>query len=90
MKFVKRFISHFRRRDTDSTDPTMENVVNSMFLCQPLYNELKAKCHPDRYIDIEQAKQAEMLFQSLQKHKYNYNEILELREQINTLWESRK
>lgn len=89
MKFIKRFIFRFKRRSKDSIDPTMDNVVNSMFLCQPLYDELKTKCHPDRYTDTEQAKQAELLFQALQKHRHNYNEMQVLKEQINSLWEER-
>lgn len=90
IKFIKRFISLFKRTSKDLTDPTMDNVVNSMFLCQPLYDELKTKCHPDVYTDAEQAKHAELLFQALQKHRHNYNEMLLLKEQILALWKERK
>ena len=89
MRFIKRITSIFKRKREEATDPTMDNVVNSMFLCKPLYDELKTKCHPDRYTDIEQSKRAELLFQSLQKHIDNYNEMLVMKEQINSLWDER-
>lgn len=61
----------------------MTNVVNSMFLCNPLYDKLKVKCHPDRFIDENQKIDAEKLFQELQKYRYNYDKLLEIELQIN-------
>lgn len=61
----------------------MTNIMNSMFLCNPLYDKLKVKCHPDRFIDEKQKCIAENLFQELQKHRYNYDELLEIELQIN-------
>lgn len=65
----------------------MINVVNSMFLCTSLYDKLKVKCHPDRFIDENQKEHAEILFQELQKFKYNYDKLLELELQINNFYE---
>lgn len=69
-------------KPTDSSSE-MINVVNSMFLCTPLYDKLKVKCHPDRFIDENQKAVAENLFQELQSHKYNYGKLLEIELQIN-------
>lgn len=69
-------------KQTESSSE-MTNVVNSMFLCSPLYDKLKVKCHPDRFIDENQKAVAENLFQELQSHKYNYDKLLEIELQIN-------
>jgi len=81
-KLFSSFLKKGRNQDKES-NPEMKNVINSMFLCTPLYDKLKVKCHPDRFIDENQKAVAENLFQELQKHKYNYERLLELELQIN-------
>ena len=47
---IKRIISLFskkRKQKKQEISPEMTNVVNSMFLCNPLYDKLKVICHPD-------------------------------------------
>lgn len=60
----------------------MSNVVNSMFNCTPIYDRLKIKCHPDRFLDEVMKEKAEGLFQELQKNRHNYNKLLELEQVI--------
>jgi hypothetical protein len=65
------------------SSPEMTNVVNSMFLCAPIYDKLKVKCHPDRFVDENQKAVVESLFQELQKYKYNYERLIEIELLIN-------
>lgn len=58
------------------------NTISSAFHAEKLYDELKVKCHPDRFpIDPEKSKIAEILFQEITKNKYNMKKLLELKEQ---------
>ena len=85
MEFGK-FISLFSKKEKikiESSNSEMTNVVNSMFLCEPIYDKLKVKCHPDRFVDENQKSIAENLFQELQKHRHNYEKLLEIEIQIN-------
>ena len=86
---MKRFFAKikklFVRKKEVAINQEMDNVVNSMFLCEPIYNKLKVKCHPDRFTNEEQKQNAEELFQLLQKHRYNYNELIKLEMQIEEL-----
>ena len=68
----------------------MNNIINSMFLCGPIYDKLKSKCHPDRFIDKKQKEIAEDLFKQLQECRYNYNELLKLEFEINRLISTNK
>ena len=72
----------FVRKKVVTINHEMDNVVNSMFLCEPIYNKLKVKCHPDRFTNEEQKQQAEELFQLLQKSRYNYKELKTLESKI--------
>ncbi|MHA8056793.1 hypothetical protein VR611_12645 [Aquirufa nivalisilvae] len=59
-----------------------KNIVNSSFNSIQLYNELKTKCHPDRFpIDIDKNAIALKLFQEISKNKNNMNKLLELKEE---------
>lgn len=83
---MKRFFAKikklFVRKKEVTINHEMDNVVNSMFLCEPIYNKLKVKCHPDRFTNEEQKQQAEELFQLLQKSRYNYKELKTLETKI--------
>ncbi len=85
---IKRIISLFskkRKPKEQEINPEMTNIVNSMFLCNPLYDKLKVICHPDRFMEENQKSIAENLFQELQKHRYNYDKLLEIELQINEM-----
>lgn len=56
-----------------------------MFLSKPLYDKLKVKCHPDRFIDEDKKAKAQCLFQELQKHKYDLEGMRKLEHEINSL-----
>jgi len=57
------------------------NIINSSFNVKPLYDELKVKCHPDRFpTDERKSKIALELFQEISKNKTNYKKLIELKE----------
>lgn len=58
------------------------NIINSSFNSIQLYDELKVKCHPDRFpTDKEKNIIAENLFQEITKSKNNVKRLLELKEE---------
>lgn len=58
------------------------NILKSSFLSQQLYDELKVKCHPDRFPDDEEKNRiANQIFQEISKNRHNYKKLLELKEQ---------
>ena len=75
------FIHRKKKKDKDNVD--MSNVINSMFNCTSIYDRLKVKCHPDKFLDETMKEKAEKLFQELQKNRHNYNKLLELEQIIN-------
>ncbi len=61
------------------------NIINSSFQAQEMYNNLKKKCHPDRFpTDSDKNKIALELFQEITKNKTNYKKLLELQEEAKT------
>mgnify|MGYP000875003887 CR=1 FL=1 len=57
------------------------NIINSSFHVKPLYDELKVKCHPDRFTDNAEKNQIALeLFQEISKTKTNYKKLVELKE----------
>ena|SRR5665647_1533723 len=57
------------------------NIIQSSFHTQPLYDELKVKCHPDRFPNDElKNKVADALFQEITKNKTNYKKLVALKE----------
>lgn len=64
------------------------NIIESSFHANILYDELKVKCHPDRFPnDLEKNKIAETLFQEIAKNKTNIKKLAELKEQAKHLLE---
>jgi len=58
------------------------NIINSSFNSIQLYDELKVKCHPDRFpTDKEKNIIAENIFQEISKNKNNVKRLLELKEE---------
>jgi len=63
-------------------DIDFNNIINSSFNSIKLYDELKVKCHPDRFpTDREKNIIAENLFQEISKNKTNVKRLLELKEE---------
>ncbi len=63
-----------------STDVDFSNVIDSSFQAKPLYDSLKIKCHPDRFLDEQEKLVATEIFSLLVKYQYDYKVLLELRE----------
>jgi hypothetical protein len=58
------------------------NIINSSFNSIQLYDELKVKCHPDRFpTDMEKNTIAENIFQEISKNKNNVKRLLELKKE---------
>jgi hypothetical protein len=58
------------------------NIINSSFNSIKLYDELKVKCHPDRFpTDKEKNILAENIFQEISKNKNNIKRLRELKEE---------
>lgn len=69
------------KREAKEDDIDFSNIINSSFHVKPLYDELKVKCHPDRFPnDKEKNKIALDLFQEISKNKTNYKKLIELKE----------
>jgi hypothetical protein len=63
-------------------DIDFNNLINSSFNSIKLYDELKVKCHPDRFpMDKEKNSIAENIFQEITKNKTNIKRLLELKEE---------
>jgi len=84
------FASKFKRKQSlkqkvkkESLGDTIDfdNIINSSFNSNKVYDELKVKCHPDRFAnDDEKNKIAEYIFQEISKNKNNIKRLLELKE----------
>jgi hypothetical protein len=73
----QRFKDESLRQDID-----FGNIINSSFNSIQLYDELKVKCHPDRFpTDKEKNIIAENIFQEISKNKNNVKRLLELKEE---------
>ena len=58
------------------------NIMNSAFLSSDLYDILKVKCHPDRFINSpEKLAIANDLFQRITQNKANYKILLQLKQE---------
>ncbi|AEK22698.1 Conserved hypothetical protein [Capnocytophaga canimorsus Cc5] len=58
------------------------NIINSSFNSKQLYDELKVKCHPDRFPnDSEKNTIADKLFQKITENQNNVKRLMELKEE---------
>lgn len=70
------------RKEALEKEVDFDNIMNSSFNATALYNELKVKCHPDRFVsDSEKNEIANSIFQEIVKNKTNYKKLLELKEE---------
>lgn len=59
-----------------------QNIIDSSFNSVKLYDELKVKCHPDRFpTDKVKNEIADRLFQEINKNKTNTKRLLVLKEE---------
>ena len=73
---LKRKLREESLKDTIDFD----NIVGGIFLSKKLYNELKVKCHPDRFSpDKEKEIIADSIFQKITQNKTNVKVLLALK-----------
>ena len=69
-------------RESIKSDVDFQNIINSSFHATEICNELKVKCHPDRFIgDVEKNATANRIFQEVTKNKMNYKRLQELKKE---------
>ena len=58
------------------------NVLNNAFNSKEIYDDLKKKCHPDRFVDdAEREVIANELFQRITQNQHNIDNLRKLREE---------
>ena len=81
-KSIKQLDKAKFKGEIQSSEIDFGNIVNSSFNAKPLYDELKVRCHPDRFSpDEEKTKIANLLFQDITKNKNNFKKLVEIKEQ---------
>lgn len=65
---------------------TASNIANSIAKSRELYKELIVKIHPDRVTD-EYKEKATELSSKITKSKRNYQELIELKKEVEALFE---
>ena len=58
------------------------SLFSSMENGQQLFNQLKVRCHPDRFVGTDKQELAEELFKLVQENSTNYAKLLLLKERI--------
>lgn len=58
----------------------MDNLMASSFQAKALYDKLKVKCHPDRFLDEQKRAIATEIAQEMNENKYDYKKLCELKE----------
>ena len=70
------------KNESLSQNIDFDNIINSSFNSTQIYDELKVKCHPDRFPnDKEKNAIAQLIFQEITKNKTNVKRLLELKEE---------
>ena len=82
MNIIERFFNRIRFRRSVKGDQS-RNIVDGMVKARSLYRELSLKVHPDR--NEENRETAEELMKRLVKSRYNYEELLTLKNEIDTM-----
>ena len=71
--------SKLKQRIMDETaDIGFANITHDWEKAKRLQEELRKKCHPDKFPD-ELVEKATEIFQAVGKSRYNYNELQELK-----------
>lgn len=71
--------SKFKRAAVNQ-EVDFNNIINSSFNSEAIYNELKVKCHPDRFpTDEKKNAIAENISQEISKNKTNVKRLMELK-----------
>jgi hypothetical protein len=71
-----------KRKVKNEEEIDFSNTLTSAFHAKELYDELKVKCHPDRYAtDEEKRIIADSLILQIAENKHNYKRLVELRDE---------
>lgn len=77
-KYDLEHINEIKKARTTNID--MDDLMGNINKSKDLYKELSRVCHPDKFINSEFEKKAELIFQEITKNKRNYKSLLELKE----------
>ena len=70
------------RKDSLEQEIDFNNIINSSFNSKEIFDELKVKCHPDRFpTDKEKNIIADKLFQEITRNQNNLKRLIELKEE---------
>jgi hypothetical protein len=58
----------------------MDNLMDNIYKSKSLFNELKKKCHPDRFVNQDCHSISEKLFQEVMENEKNYGKLKALKE----------
>lgn len=84
LKFIKPndTIKQKIKKESLNEEIDFNNIINSSFNSKQLYDELKVKCHPDRFpTDKEKNIIADKLFQKITENQNNSKRLIELKEE---------
>lgn len=76
------------RKNASDIDEAIESSINytslfqSMDKGQALFNQLRVKCHPDKFVGTNKQLLAEELFKQVQANSTNYEALIALKERI--------
>jgi len=62
----------------------MENLFDSLAYSKELYKKMTKKCHPDKFLDIQQNRVADEIFQEITKNQRNFKKLVELKKLAET------
>lgn len=68
-----------RKREIIDSKVDFRNIFQSSFEATSLYNKLKIKYHPDRFLDPKAKEIATRIYQEITSNKHDYNKLLEIR-----------
>lgn len=73
------YLKHRLRQGRE--EPDFKNIMDSAFGAKDLYDKLKGKCHPDNFsTNLILFDKATEIFALIVKNKYNYRELIFLKE----------
>lgn len=75
---LRRDIKNFK-----AVDISMQSLMNDIHHSKHLYDKLKVKIHPDRFIGSEKYDLSLSLFQELTENRRNYSKLLEIQDIAN-------
>jgi len=69
-----------KMKNAKETEINMDNLMNSINGSKDLYKELSRLCHPDKFVNKPEQKNAEAIFQEISLNKRNHQKLTLLKE----------